>query len=153
MYTRIHGIMTLRNFIATNTLDLTYAPRVIHYPINLPYYHLTCQSLSLLTLTPVRCEMIFVRFCTGERNSITPQHGLHSTTRTIHDDQSRLVCPFIWDDFKHTASPRPTTIRSYDQNFRKKLSIQNLISNYISTFRWRISVLMKTCPLVGFCAA
>jgi hypothetical protein len=73
-----------------------------------------------------------------------------SATRTISDDQSRLVCPFIYDDFKNTAI---TTIRSYDQHFRKKISIPNFISNYISTLRWRISVLMKICFPVGFCAA
>ena len=76
MYTRIHGVITLRTFIATNTPDLTYAPRVIHYPINLTHCHLTCQSLSLLRLSPVRCDMVFVRFCTGERSSIAPHHGL-----------------------------------------------------------------------------
>jgi hypothetical protein len=76
-----------------------------------------------------------------------------STARTIHDDQSRLVCSFIRDDFKHTATPRLTSIRSYDKNFRKQISFQNFISNYISAFRRRMSVLMKICALVGFCAA
>jgi len=152
-YTRIRGTITSKT-IGTNTPDLTYVPRAIHCPLNLPHCRLICQSLSLLRLRPVRCGMMFVRVCTGERNSITPHHGLrilYAQFMTIR--VGWLVCAFVWDDLKHTATPRLTAIRSYEHNFRKKISIQNFLSNYISTFRRRISVLMKICALVGFCAA
>jgi hypothetical protein len=44
-----------------------------------------------------------------------------SATRTILDDQSRLVCPFIYDDFKNTATPRLTT-NIFEWKFQFKIS-------------------------------
>jgi hypothetical protein len=71
--------MTSKPFTGTNAPDLSYVPRVIHCPLNLPHRRLVCQGLSLLRLRPVRCGMMFDRCCTAERNSITPHHGLRLT--------------------------------------------------------------------------
>ena len=110
--------------------------RVINCPLNLPHCRLTCQSLSHASAKwHDLCPFMYWR---KEHHYTAPLPP--SATRTVHDDHRRLVCPFIWDDFKRKATIRLTTIRSYDQNFRKKISIQNLIWNYVYKLRQRISV-------------
>jgi len=145
--------MTSKACIGTNTPDLTYVPRAIHCPLNLPHCRPVCQSLSLLRSRPAQCGLMFVRFCTGERNSVTRHHGLrlpNAHFMTVGVGWFVRSCGTIL-----SAQPLPNLRPSdvTEQNFQKKISIQNFISNYISTFRRRISALMKICALVGFCAA
>ena len=68
-----------------------------------------------------------------------------SATRTIPDDQSRLVCPFIYDNFKNTAPPRPSEVMTkiFERKFQFKVSSRTTFphSDGEYLFLWRFAFL------------